>query len=418
MAAVVPAESIPNAISVVTVVQMAGEVLAPLLFALVSGSPSLAPAFLLAALAYAPAALLPLTIRAEGRAEGAAAATAQGGRAAVASLVEGLRYILDHPLLPGLYALDWGLTLFTFYRELVRLCPLPPLTPCHLPSNRPSTANGDARASAIRYTRACLAAHAAHATYAAPPVARRRVSAWPLTPRRPCRRARAQFPYFVASLFTTARLGMSARQAAAALTIANYVGGTVGSSATLLFNAYPYKGRAVCLATLAYGAFAAAIGCSSLLPVGMAAVCLCGAFDAVGCAASGLEPQKYSQRGYARLRTEGPLHSPACCPADAAPPPLRMTFRKTVVLITTPDHLRGRAQAGHSLAANVANALGQMYVAAMGAAFGLPLTMGLGAALTWAAVGVAVWRIPKLWSYKDAPEAGDGEDSAMTQSSA
>lgn len=83
---------------------------------------------------------------------------------------------------------------------------------------------------------------------------------------------------------------MSARQAAAALTIANYAGGTVGSSATLLFNAYPYKGRAVCLATLAYGAFAAAIGVSPLLPVGMAAVCLCGAFDAVGCAASGPNP--------------------------------------------------------------------------------------------------------------------------------
>ena len=67
MAAVVPAESIPNAISVVTVVQMAGEVLAPLLFALVSGSPSLAPAFLLAALAYAPAALLPPRGRSSGR---------------------------------------------------------------------------------------------------------------------------------------------------------------------------------------------------------------------------------------------------------------------------------------------------------------------------------------------------------------
>ena len=97
--------------------------------------------------------------------------------------------------------------------------------------------------------------------------------------------ALAQFPYFVASLFTGARLGMSARQAAAALTIANYSGGTVGSSATLLFNTYPYKGRAVCLATLAYGAFAALIGCSPLLPVGMAAVCFCGAFDAVGRAA-------------------------------------------------------------------------------------------------------------------------------------
>ena len=67
-----------------------------------------------------------------------------------------------------------------------------------------------------------------------------------------------------------------------------------------------------------------------------------------------------------------------------------------------------------------ANALGQMYVAAMGAAFGLPLTMGLGGALTWAAVGVAVWRIPTLWRYKDTPdEAGDGEDSAkLTQPSA
>jgi len=30
------------------------------------------------------------------------------------------------------------------------------------------------------------------------------------------------------------------------------------------------------------------------------------------------------------------------------------------VLITTPDNLRGRAQAGHVLAANVANALGQV----------------------------------------------------------
>jgi hypothetical protein len=97
----------------------------------------------------------------------------------------------------------------------------------------------------------------------------------------------------------------------------------------------------------------------------------------------------------------------------------RRTFRTTVVLITTPDNLRGRAQAGHVLAANVANALGQMYVAAMGASFGLPLTMGLGGALTWAAVGVAVWRIPTLWSYKDAPEAGDGEDKAkLTQQSA
>ena len=178
VAAVVPAESIPNAISVVTVVQMAGEVLAPLLFALVSGSPSLAPAFLLAALAYAPAALLPLTIHAEGRAEGAAAATAQASsaRAAMASLVEGVRYILNHPLLPGLYALDWGLTLFTFYRELVRL-DRPPLHP----TTSPRTGALPRMVMHVRWrcARACLAAHATHATHAAhaaPPVARWRAS--------------------------------------------------------------------------------------------------------------------------------------------------------------------------------------------------------------------------------------------------
>ena len=46
-AVVVPAASVPNAISVVTFVQMAGEVVAPILFAAVAAFPSLAPAFLL-----------------------------------------------------------------------------------------------------------------------------------------------------------------------------------------------------------------------------------------------------------------------------------------------------------------------------------------------------------------------------------
>ena len=301
VATTVPAPSIPNAISIVTLVQQAGEVFAPVLFGAAAMFPSLAPAFFLGALSYAPAALLPLYIGASGLANGATVSV-KGGFAAIASLVEGVRYILGHPLLPGLYVLDWGMTLFTFYREL--------------------------------------------------------------------------FPFFVAILFTEARLGLSARQAAAALTIANYTGGTLGSSLTLLFNSYQYKGRAVCLATLAYGAFASLIGSTPLLPVGMACVALCGAADAVG-----------------------------------------MTFRKTVVLVTTPDHLRGRAQAGHSLAANVANALGQMYVAAMGTLVGLPATMALGGALTWAAVGLAVWRIPELWRDSSGrAAAGSGSEAqASTQ---
>ena len=51
-----------------------------------------------------------------------------------------------------------------------------------------------------------------------------------------------------------------------------------------------------------------------------------------------------------------------------------------------------------------------MYVAAMASAVGATATMALGGALTWAAVGVAVWRIPKLWSYRDGPEAVDDDE--------
>ena len=69
-------------------------------------------------------------------------------------------------------------------------------------------------------------------------------------------------------------------------------------------------------------------------------------------------------------------------------------------------------QAGHSLAANMANSLGQMYVAAMGTQLGLPATMALGGVLTWAAVGVAVWRIPKLWHYRDTSADGSGAGKA------
>ena len=37
------------------------------------------------------------------------------------AVIEGLRYILGHPLLPGLYALDWGMTAVSYYRELFPL---------------------------------------------------------------------------------------------------------------------------------------------------------------------------------------------------------------------------------------------------------------------------------------------------------
>eukprot|EP01052_Picozoa_sp_SAG31_P008299 SAG31_NODE_417_length_15907_cov_6.901759_2_plen_133_part_00 len=91
---------------------------------------------------------------------------------------------------------------------------------------------------------------------------------------------------------------------------------------------------------------------TSYLTVGIAATALCGAADAVGA-----------------------------------------TMRSTVVMMTTPDHLRGRARSGHSLAANAANSVGQVYVAAMASWIGCGATMILGGVLTFAftALAVQVW---------------------------
>ena len=70
-------------------------------------------------------------------------------------------------------------------------------------------------------------------------------------------------------------------------------------------------------------------------------------------------------------------------------------------MLTTPDHLRGRARSGHSLAANAANSVGQIYVATMAGWIGCGPTMILGGALTLVLTGVAVWRIPALVTFRD-----------------
>ena len=67
-----------------------------------------------------------------------------------------------------------------------------------------------------------------------------------------------------------------------------------------------------------------------------------------------------------------------------------------MVLLTTPDRLRGRAISGHLLAAYAANSVGQLYVAAMVGAVGAGVTMRLGGVLTEVMTILSVWRIPAL----------------------
>ena len=87
----------------------------PLLFALCTTTLGLPGTFALAALLSAWAAALPLLIRASGHGQDPAAPRGSVGQ----QTLEGLRYVSRHPILPGLFLLDTGITVVSFYREIL-----------------------------------------------------------------------------------------------------------------------------------------------------------------------------------------------------------------------------------------------------------------------------------------------------------
>lgn len=159
-AACVPHDVLPYAISVNTITSNLGEIAAPFVFYALTLDKSLTPAFVsilykmwchnyqlnhlvansrhflmahdahaihtmtlqgLAALATIPQVILPRAISASGMPEKAADGPPPSMGSRCRAVAEGLRYILGHPLLPGLYALDWGMTAVSYYRELFPL---------------------------------------------------------------------------------------------------------------------------------------------------------------------------------------------------------------------------------------------------------------------------------------------------------
>ena len=90
-------------------------VAAPLLFAAISVSAGLTTAFVTAAVLGILATLLPLGIRASGLPEGESPAKLSQYE----QTREGLRYVARHPILPGLFLLDTGITVASFYREIL-----------------------------------------------------------------------------------------------------------------------------------------------------------------------------------------------------------------------------------------------------------------------------------------------------------
>jgi hypothetical protein len=226
-------------------------IIGPLIFALVASSFDLTAVFVVAGLFSGLAFLMPLFISVGGRAE---KSITEASSSQFEQTIEGFRFLKNHPLLPGLYLLDIGITTSSFYREV-----LPVLA-----------------------------------------------------------------------------LGLFAGGAAAtgALGAANSAGAILGSLFVLLLVRVRSKGMLVLYASFAYGVFLFGFGSVNNLVLGMILIGLLGAADAV-----------------------------------------TVAVRTATVMLTTPDHMRGRAFSLLFLTASTANNVGTIWVGFWASSIGAANTM-------------------------------------------
>ncbi len=113
-AAVVPRTHLMHAVTATQLTQQFGSIIAPLIFGLVVYFGGLTAAFVMTALTAIPSAIMPLLVRASGKPVGVQVAGSMPRR-----VWEGFVYVSGHGILPGLFLLDIGMTVFTFYRQLI-----------------------------------------------------------------------------------------------------------------------------------------------------------------------------------------------------------------------------------------------------------------------------------------------------------
>lgn len=110
---VVPPRHVMLAVSTDTATQNVARVVGPLIFAGAAVVFGLTGALLATALVGIPSTLVPLLVRVRGRAEG----TTDGST--IRRTIDGFIYIVKHPILPGLFLLDTGITVVSFYRDIL-----------------------------------------------------------------------------------------------------------------------------------------------------------------------------------------------------------------------------------------------------------------------------------------------------------
>ncbi len=246
-----PEKDLMLATSTDTATHNVAAIAGPLLFAVVATSFGLTAVFAVAGLSAGLAMLMPLFIQVSGRAD---KASDEVGSSQLAQTLEGFRYLKNHPLLPGLYLLDIGITTSSFYREVL-----------------PVLALG----------------------------------------------------LFAGGASATGMLGA-----------ANSAGAILGSLFVLLLVGVRAKGMLVLYASFAYGVFLFGFGKVNSLVLGMIMIGLLGAADAV-----------------------------------------TVAVRTATVMLTTPDHMRGRAFSLLFLTASTANNIGTIWVGFWAANIGAANTM-------------------------------------------
>lgn len=270
---VIEKQNMTKGVTIQTASFQIGQIVSPLIFMLFYVQFGVTVTFLVGTIFGLISMVSPALIMADGKPDKTIKNISQ-----ILALKEGAKYVFKHPILPGLYLLDVGVTILSFYRML--------------------------------------------------------------------------FPLFSQGLY-----GMGA-EGTGLLASANAMGGVLGSLVVLVTEKIKSKGKIVLYSTMTYAIGLILFGLNPIFWIGLVIVALLGATDSVG-----------------------------------------MTMRQTIVQLTTPDRLIGRASSAHSFAAQSANNIGQMEVAFLAVIIGASGTMVVGGVLSIFIV-IAIWiKVPGIRNY-------------------
>ena len=281
---IIPERELMLAASTDTASSNAAAIAGPLIFAIVAVTANLTAVFILAGSISLISSLLPQFIRAKGVAAGHE--HEEGEKPSqIRQTRDGFSFVSKHPILPGLFLLDAGITTASFYREIL--------------------------------------------------------------------------PVLALGLFA------GGASATGFLGAANSAGAIFGSFIALMLVGFRAKGMLVLYASFAYGFFLFGFGTATTLWFGVLMIALLGAADAV-----------------------------------------TVAVRLTTVMLTTPDHMRGRSFALMILAAQTANNVGTIWVGTWAGLIGASNTMVMGGVISIVATAL-IW-----WFWKPIREFRSGDSQA------